>query len=199
MTNENNNERHEDEEFEFTIDADFGDLVTVEGYPDQLFIVEGYRCEVSYYPDITMKDTVFELIDAINNDYIEADAIDITFITDAGQADEYLRTIDRKRYPKPGAQWMGGVGGMSIADILNEGAFGMAANKPERKLTPRELSGQEADRRKAARKQKAEDIDNLLEIAFWNREMFEKTGDDSYKDAVIATEAKLAELTKEGE
>ncbi len=51
---------------------------------------------------------------------------------------------------------------------------------------------------KKARKQKAEDIDNLLEIAFWNRQQFEKTGDVAFRDAVIATEAKLAELTKEG-
>lgn len=193
MTNENNNERYEDEEHEFTIDAEFGDLVQVEGYPNQFFIVEGYRCEVSYYPDITMKDIVFELSDAIHSDYLEADAIDLTVVTDAAQADEYIRTIDRKSYPKPGALWMGG-----IAEILNEGAFGMAKQGgSERKLTPRELSAKEADERKKARKQKAEEIDNLLEIAFWNREMFEKTGDASYKDAVIATEAKLAELTKE--
>ncbi|MRX54646.1 hypothetical protein GJU41_11750 [Bacillus idriensis] len=152
MTNENNNERHDDEEFEFTIVAEFGDLVSVEGYPDQVFHVEGYRCETSHYPDIVMSDMVYELSDAINNDYLEADAIDITFITDAGQADEYLRTIDRKSYPKPGAHWIGMLGdwglGANINDLKGANEMAKNGNGEARKLTPRELSAKEADERK---------------------------------------------------
>lgn len=201
MTNESN-ENNREEDFEFTIEAEFGDLVQVEGYPQQYFIVEGYRCEVSYYPDATHEDLVYELTDAINSDFLEADAVDLTFITDAAQVDEYIRTIDRKNYPKPTAQWLGMLGdwGMGATDLnISKGANEMA--KSERKLTARELSAKEADDRKKARKQKAEDIDNLLEIAFWNRQQFEKTGDAAFRDAVIATEEKLAELVvaKEGE
>jgi hypothetical protein len=66
--------------------------------------------------------------------------------------------------------------------------------KEERKLTPREESSREAERRKQARKQKAADIDTLLEIAFWNRKQFEATGDEAFAEKEREQYAKIKEI-----
>lgn len=91
-------------------------------------------------------------------------------------------------------------GDVTFTETKNEKESVEMAKEPkeERKLTPREESSREAERRKQARKQKAADIDNLLDIANWNRKQFEATGDGSYAEKEREQYAKITEIT-EGE
>lgn len=66
--------------------------------------------------------------------------------------------------------------------------------KGERKLTPREESSREATRLKQAKKQKAADIDNLLDIAIWNRRKYEETGDEAFAEKEREQYAKITEM-----
>ncbi|MED3649997.1 hypothetical protein [Heyndrickxia sporothermodurans] len=52
-------------------------------------------------------------------------------------------------------------------------------------------------RRKAERKAKAEQIDNLLDIANWNRRKLAETGDESYGDRLFAVEAELKKIVED--
>jgi hypothetical protein len=45
-------------------------------------------------------------------------------------------------------------------------------------------------------RERAEQVDNLLDIASWNRKMYAKTGDESYNDRLFVTEAELKKLTE---
>jgi hypothetical protein len=75
-----------------------------------------------------------------------------------------------------------------------KGAETMA--KPERKPTPRELSAQIADERKAMRKKRAEQIDNLLDMRIWASKMLEKTNNEEYGDKVFAIDCELKKLVE---
>ncbi|MBA9027576.1 hypothetical protein [Peribacillus huizhouensis] len=163
----------------------FGDLVKVAGYWPQVFEVECYRRETYYYPDETWTELVYELVGVDGGSWLEADEEDLTLVAEAEKAEEY-----RAANP-PNFQPLDRI----FVNIKLEEAEGMA--KGERKPTARELSAQEAEQRKQARKERAEEIDNLLEIAQWNREMLAKTGDATYGDALFGVEAKLAEMTAE--
>jgi hypothetical protein len=68
--------------------------------------------------------------------------------------------------------------------------------KEERKLSAREESSREAERRKQARKQKAADIDNLLDIANWNRKQFEATGEEAFAEKEREQYAKIEDLNE---
>jgi hypothetical protein len=82
-------------------------------------------------------------------------------------------------------------------DITNKGAVEVAKEpKEERKLSAREESSREAERRKQARKQKAADIDNLLDIANWNRKQYEATGDEAFAEKEREQYAKITEITE---
>lgn len=68
----------------------FGDLVRVGGYDDRIFSVEGWRVEQWKYPDEEWTEHVYELTDVHNADWLEADVEDLTLVTTADKADEYL-------------------------------------------------------------------------------------------------------------
>jgi hypothetical protein len=82
----------------------------------------------------------------------------------------------------------------SIYPTIIGGVTNMA--KPERKPTPRELSAQIADERKAMRKKRAEQIDNLLDMRIWASKMLEKTNNEEYGDKVFAIDCELKKLTE---
>ncbi|MGC4375751.1 hypothetical protein WD019_02250 [Fictibacillus sp. Mic-4] len=63
------------------------------------------------------------------------------------------------------------------------------------KENAREQSAKEAAERKAKRKQQREDIDNLLDIANWNRKKYEETGDEAFREKEREQYKKIAELT----
>jgi hypothetical protein len=175
-------------EFEFEIEADFGDLVEVDGYPNRVFRVEGYRLITNCYPDEEYTEIVYDLVDAISGEWLEADAEDLTLLADAGQADEYLKTIDLRNYPRPQAFMFFGI------DFGNEMEAVSMAEK-ERPLTPREKSAKEAEERKKMRELKAEIIDELLDEMNDYKRLYAEFGDEEYNDRVIALEAELFKLT----
>lgn len=166
----------------------FGDLVRVNGYYPRIFQVDGIRVEQWLYPDEDWTDVIFELYDVGNNDWIEAISEDLTLVADAGQADEYLAANPTPVEPSSTPF-------INYAEILGmEGAVNMA--KQERKPTARELSGMEADKRKKERKERAAQIDNLLDQRNWYAGMLAKSNDESYGDRVVAIDAELKKLTE---
>jgi hypothetical protein len=167
----------------------FGDLVRVNGYFPRLFEVDGIRTEHWQYKDESWVDTVYEVYDVLSSDWIECSEEDITLVAEADKADEYL-AANPPNYEAPAPaqpDWM---------TFINGGEETMSKPKEPRKPTAREISAKEAEERRAARKARGEQIDNLLDIAQWNRRMLEKTNDERYGDRLFAVEAELKKLVE---
>lgn len=134
-----------------SLPAQLGDLVSVAGYGGKLFFVEAWRKIENIEVDGNFYEAVADLTCANTGEYLEADAEDLTFITDAAQADAYLDANFQ-----PPVDYV-----IDISELLNGGVPEM--KKPEPLKTPRELSSIEAARRAALRKRKAALIDRLLD------------------------------------
>jgi hypothetical protein len=164
----------EGEEFEFAIPANHGDLVKVDGYDGRFFMVIGYQLIRNCLPEETYNEVVYEVLDAVTGEFLEADGEDVEFVTDADHASAYLAENPPEYKPI----------GRAVT---------MAKQEPK-KPTARELSAQIAEEKKAARKARAAEIDNLLDLRKWYADMLAKTNDEAYGDRVMAVEAKLKEL-----
>jgi hypothetical protein len=169
----------------------FGDLVRITGYGNRVFQVESFREETHYWQDGIMSELVYEVFDCGNADSLEADAEDLTLLADASQADEYLRANPAPMEPSS-IDFSGYMLGM---DIANQFGGGNEMKKPERKPTARELSGQEAERRKQARKDRAKKIDACLDWMNYYREQ----GGAEAEAKVAEIKQELAELVAEGD
>jgi hypothetical protein len=179
------------EEFEFAIPAEHGDLVTVDGYNGRFFMVIGYQLIRNCLPEEEYNEVVYEVLDAVTGEFLEADGEDVEFVTDAEHAAQYLAE-NPPDYEAPApkidmSDW--------VINISTGGVSNMAKQEP-RKPTAREISAKEAEERKAARKARAVEIDNLLDIAHWNARMLEKTNDERYGDQLFAIEAELKKLVE---
>jgi hypothetical protein len=164
----------------------FGDLVSVAGYYPRVFRIDGYHEDTWHYPGETWTETVFDLVDVHSGVFIEAETEDLTLISVANKADEYLA-----KNPAPAETESG------LSDYYNNfetGGVNMA--KQERQPTARELSAKEAEQRKAARKTKAEEIDNLLDRRNWYADQFAKSGDVEDNEKVQRIDAELAKLSE---
>jgi hypothetical protein len=171
-----------------------GDLVRVNGYGNRVFQVESYYDQRWYYVDENWTDRIYELFDMGGGEWIEADATDLTLITDASQADEYLRANPApiENAAPDFSQYLYGI---DFASINGGGNEMMKPNQPERKPTARELSGQEAERRKQARKDRKAKIDACLD---WMNYYREQGGADA-EAKVAEIKQELAELVAEGD
>jgi hypothetical protein len=185
------------EEFEFAIPAEHGDLVTVDGYDGRFFMVIGYQLIRNCLPEEEYNEVVYEVLDAVTGEFLEADGEDVEFVTDAEHASQYLleNPPDYEATAPILPDWAKDVY-QSLVDIDNyeRGAMNMA--KQERKPTARDLSAKEAEEKKQARKARAAEIDNLLDIAQWNRRMLEKTNDERYGDQLFGVEAELKKIVE---
>jgi hypothetical protein len=167
----------------------FGDIVRVNGYFPRLFEIDGRRIERWEYAEEQWTDIVYEVYDVLSSDWIECAEEDITLVVEADRADEYL-AANPPNYEVPAQEkpeWM---------TFMFGGDETMSKPKEPRKPTAREISAKEAEERKAARKARAAEIDNLLDIAHWNRSMLEKTNDERYGDQIFAVEAELKKLVE---
>jgi hypothetical protein len=167
----------------------FGDLVRVAGYFPRLFEIDGRRIERWQYPNEDWTDVVYEVYDVLTSDWIECAEEDLTLVETADKAEDYL-SANPPNYEAPAPtmpDWM---------TFINGGDETMSKPKEPRKPTAREISAKEAEERKAARKARGEEIDNLLDIAQWNRTMLEKTNDERYGDRLFAVEAELKKITE---
>jgi hypothetical protein len=165
----------------------FGDLVRVDGYWPRVFKVDGYRREHWVYPNEEWTDMVYELHDIANTEFIEADVEDLTLVETADQADDYLaKNPPHYEAPAPTMpDWM---------TFINGGDATMSKPKEPRKPSAREISAKEAEDRRAARKVRGEEIDNLLDLRNWAADMLAKTNNEEFGDRVFAIDSKLKEL-----
>jgi hypothetical protein len=177
---------YDGEEFEFDLPATHGDLVTADGYEGRIFMVIAYRLIRNCMPEEEYNEIVYDVLDAYSGDYLEVDGEDVEFVTDASQAGEYVRANPKPlNYPKSYA--------IDVSHLMKE-AETMA--KEERKLSAKEISGIEGDKRKKERKEKAIQIDNLLDMRKWNSDMLAKTNNEEYGDRVFAIDCELKKLTE---
>jgi hypothetical protein len=161
----------------------FGDLVRINGYWPRLFEIDGIRTEHWQYKDESWVDTVYEVYDVLTSDWIECAEEDITLVAEADKAEEYL-AANPPDYEAPAQEkpeWMTFM-------------FGEEEKAMSKKPTLREISAKEAEQKKAARKARAAEVDNLLDLRIWYADMMEKTNDEAYGDRVFAMDAKLKEL-----
>jgi hypothetical protein len=181
----------EGEEFEFAIPAAHGDLVTVDGYEGRFFMVIGFQLIRNCLPEEAYNEVVYEVLDAVTGEFLEADGEDVEFVTDAEHASAYL-TENPPEYNEPlhsvdMSDWM-----IDISKYAG-GVTDMAKQEP-RKPTAREISSKEAEERRAARKARAAEIDNLLDMRKWAADMLAKTNNEEFGDRVFAIDAKLKGL-----
>jgi hypothetical protein len=170
----------------------FGDIVKVNGYYPRLFEIDGRRTEHWQYANEDWTDVIYEVYDVVSCDWIECAEEDITLVAEAAKAEEYLAAnppdYEAPEKPLDTSDWA-----IDISKYFG-GVTNMA--KQERKPTARELSAMEADRRKAERKERGEQIDNLLDLRNWAAGMLEKTGNEAYGDRVFAIDAELKKLVE---
>jgi hypothetical protein len=167
----------------------FGDIVRVAGYFPRLFEIDGRRIERWQYPNEDWTDIVYEVYDVLTSDWIECAEEDLTLVVEADQAEAYL-AANPPNYEAPAPSmpdWM---------TFITGGDETMSKPKEPRKPTAMEISAKEAEERRATRKARGEEIDNLLDIAQWNRTMLEKTNDERYGDRLFAVEAELKKITE---
>lgn len=165
----------------------FFDLVRLDGYWPRVFRVEGYHIDNWRYPNEQWIDMVYELTDAHSGEFLEADVEDLTLVETADKAEEYLAANPAPVQPKSFV--------IDVLNLIGMGAETMAKQEP-RKPTAREISAMEADKRKAARKAKAEQIDRLLDQMNDYKRLVAEFGDEEYKARVEYITLKLAELTE---
>jgi hypothetical protein len=171
----------------------FGDLVRADGMWPRVFRVDSYHIDKWYYPNETWTETVYELVDAHTGEFLEADVEDLTLVETAGKAEEYLAA--NPAIEKPNTDWKAEVmESLRQIEEYERGAKAMA--KQERKPTAGELSAQEAEERKKARKERGEQIDNLLDLRNWAADMLAKTNDEAYGDRVMAIDCELKKLVE---
>lgn len=153
----------------------FGDHVRVAGYYPRVFKVDGYRREEYFYPDEQWTELVYELHDVVTAEWLEAEEEDLT---PAGEVE-----VQSQGFSIFGEEAMPFM-------FYN---FGQQPKEP-RKPTARELSAQEAEKRRADRKERAEQIDNLLDMREWYRKAMERTNDEAYGDRIMAIDCELKKL-----
>jgi hypothetical protein len=167
----------------------FGDIVRVNGYYPRLFEIDGRRIENWQYAEEQWTDIVYEVYDVLTSDWIECAEEDLTLVVEADQADDYL-AANPPDYEAPAPtmpDWM---------TFMFGGDETMSKSKEPRKPTAREISAKEAEERKAARKARGEEIDNLLDLRIWAADMLAKTNNEEFGDRVMAIDCELKKLTE---
>lgn len=167
---------------------DFHDIVRVNGYYPRAFQILGYRHESHHYPDESWTEMIYEMQAVDSGEWLEADEEDLTLVAEANRAEEWLRNNAAKEAQAPRIRW-------TYFDDEEEEAETMA-DKQERKPTARELSNIEAARRKAERKEKAEQVDRLLDEYNDYRALEKAFNDPAYGDKAFAVEAELKKLAE---
>lgn len=169
-------------------DFNFGDIVRVNGYHPRVFEVDGRRIEQWQYADEEWSVIVYELFDCATAEWIEAEEGDLTIVAEAVDAESYLAANPAPVEPNQRI--------FDLAEFFGGGSGNMKAKEP-RKPTARELSAQEAEKRKAARKEKAAKVDELLDRRNWYTAALERTNNEEFGDKIAEIDAELAELAGE--
>lgn len=163
----------------------FSDLVHIAGYGSRIFKIESYRVEHCYSPSEEWTDIVYDLIDIETQAYVECDEEDMR-LADGSSVDE--TELDGTGIDI--FDFMGGLG-----ELYYEMEETKMAKNNERKPTARELSSQEAAKRKQDRKDRVAKVDDLLDLYNGYMAMFEQTGDVVYKENADDAMVRLAEVS----
>ncbi|PJH94928.1 hypothetical protein [Bacillus sp. SN1] len=78
-----------------------GDIVAVDGYKDRIFYVDCWR-EVTQHEEYGAFDYIeYDLTDAINGEWLEADSDDLRLVCRKSASEDFLMTYDMTNYPEP--------------------------------------------------------------------------------------------------
>ncbi|MCY8493715.1 hypothetical protein [Bacillus inaquosorum] len=148
-----------------------GDIVAVEGYKDRIFYVDCWR-EVTQHEEYGAFDYVeYDLTDAINGEWLEADSDDLRLVCRKAASEDFLMTYDMTNYPEPTNTALH----FTEINYAKEEAVGM---EKEPKETP-----------KTARAARKRETDGLLDEYNDYMRLYETFGDAEYKtkaDGVLA-------------
>ena len=164
----------------------FSDLVHIAGYGSRIFKIESFFVEHWHTPDKEWTDIIYNLVDTETGHYIETEE-DTLRLADGSSVDE--AELDGTGIDI--FDFMGGLGALNYEMEETKMA------KEPRKPTAREFSGQEAERRKQSRKDRAAKVDALLDEMNDYKRLVAEFGDEEYKAKVEYLTIKLAELTTE--
>jgi hypothetical protein len=167
----------------------FSDLVHIAGYGPRIFKIESFRVEHCYSPSEEWTDIVYDLIDTQTGSYVECDEEDMR-LADGEDCGDALDGTGIDIF-----DFMGGLSG--LGESYYEMEEKKMAKNNERKPSARELSSQEAAKRKQDRKDKAAKVDDLLDLYNGYMAMFDETGEAVYKENADDAMVKLAELASE--
>lgn len=155
-----------------------GDIVEVEGYKDRIFYVDCWR-EVTQHEEYGAFDYVeYDLTDAINGEWLEADSDDLRLVCRKSASEDFLKTFDMTNYPEPTNTAFH----FTEINYAKEEAVGMAREPKETPKTARAASAQEVAKRKR-------ETDVLLDEYNDYMRLYEAFGDAEYKtkaDGVLA-------------
>ncbi|QAV85215.1 hypothetical protein ES965_21465 (plasmid) [Bacillus subtilis] len=157
-----------------------GDIVAVDGYKDRIFYVDCWR-EVTQHEEYGAFDYVeYDLTDAINGEWLEADSDDLRLVCRKAASEDFLMTYDMTNYPEPTNTSFH----FTEINFAKEEAVGMAKEPKETPKTARAASAQEVAKRKR-------ETDELLDKYIDLMTLYELIGDEDYKTYADAVMTKL--------
>ncbi|MCY7751583.1 hypothetical protein MOB18_21215 [Bacillus inaquosorum] len=157
-----------------------GDIVAVDGYKDRIFYVDCRR-EVTQHEEYAAFDYVeYDLTDAINGEWLEADSDDLRLVCRKAASEDFLMTYDMTNYPEPTNTAFH----FTEINYAKEEAVGMAREPKETPKTARAASAQEVAKRKR-------ETDGMLDEYNDCMRLYETFGDAEYKTKADAVMAKM--------
>lgn len=157
-----------------------GDIVAVDGYKDRIFYVDCWR-EVTQHEEYGAFDYVeYDLTDAINGEWLEADSDDLRLVCRKAASEDFLMTYDMTNYPEPTNTAFH----FTEINYAKEEAVRMAKEPKETPKTARAASAQEVSKRKR-------ETDELLDKYIDLMTLYELIGDEDYKTYADAVMTKL--------
>lgn len=157
-----------------------GDIVAVDGYKDRIFYVDERRKVEASDMHSVSKYVEYDLTDAINGEWIEADEEDMRLVCREEASEDFLWNYDMTNYPEP----MSTAFRYTEINYVKEEAVGMAREPKETPKTARAASAQEVAKRKR-------ETDELLDKYVDLMTLYELIGDEDYKTYADAVMAKL--------
>ncbi|MDF4197353.1 hypothetical protein [Bacillus subtilis] len=151
-----------------------GDIVAVEGYNNRIFYVDERRKVEASDKHFVSKYVEYDLTDAINGEWIEADEEDMRLVCREEASEDFLWNYDMSNYPEPTSTAFR----YTEINYVKEEAVKMA------KETARAASAQEVAKRKR-------ETDGLLDEYNDYMRLYETFGDAEYKTKADAVMTKL--------
>lgn len=157
-----------------------GDIVAVDGYKDRIFYVDCWR-EVTQHEENGAFDYVeYDLTDAINGEWLEADSDDLRLVCREAASEDFLMTYDMTNYPEPTNTAFHFTDYFpKLPSIESVAGLGKGLEKVSSEMTKKKA------------KEEAKLIDGLLDEYNDYMRLYETFGDAEYKTKADAVMAKL--------